>query len=552
VSQDPTLALPQTSWGRVNALVWLDWRLLVNRIRTIARSPRRLIPWVIFLVWLVPSFLTRLTFGGRIRNDPALPALIPQLAPLGVLVPGIALAVLGISVWRASLNAPAAFQSPADARFVIGAGLDSRAVFTWLSLRTARRLITSFALMLVLIQVLYLPWLGFTFLTALAFTVGLATFGAIVFGARMLAFTLQRAAPAVPVGLIGLLLAAAGAAAFLAALVQLTGSATVPASVLALNADLPPGNLMLAAFGGSVAAELVLLAAAVALTVGGIALAGDCYPELWATSSRAMAMRRAMRSRGGLVGFATARRAERPARERQVRATAGDHVPGGALAVFWKEWLAVRRGRGGIELQVGLVMGAIILGAVLGHAFAQGSRIAGVVSGVTVTLLIFWSWSAGVQLGRDLGNPLWWLSNAALWSRLVVWTLARALRFGVPLIAFTEAAVAGTGTYMWLMPIAWLPPLLLCWLSQTVGLAVYALLPSKTDYRLAMTVRMLAVYAIMLPLAFSILPGVLLRNAALLVAMPVGVIAGVIVGTIAFATWRVQGNGMVFAQEERA
>src|SRR5581483_6410384 len=156
VSQNPTLALPQTSWGRVSALVWLDWRLLVNRIRTIARSPRRLIPWVIFLVWLVPSFLTRLTFGGRIRNDPALPALIPQLAPLGVLVPGIALAVLGISVWRASLNAPAAFQSPADARFVIGAGLDSRAVFTWLSLRTARRLITSFALMLVLIQVLYL------------------------------------------------------------------------------------------------------------------------------------------------------------------------------------------------------------------------------------------------------------------------------------------------------------------------------------------------------------------------------------------------------------
>jgi hypothetical protein len=537
--------------ARWSALLWLDWRLLVNRIRTIARSPRRFVPWVIFLFWLLPSFLTRISFGVRVRDQGELPALGSQLAPLGVLLPGLALLILGLSIWRASLNAPAAFQSPADARFVIGAGLDSRAVFTWLSLRTARRLVTSFALMLIVIQVLYLPWLGLSFSGALSFTLAIASFGAIVFGARLLAFSLQRAMPALPIGAIGLVAGGAGAVAFLAALVQLTGSASVPAEALSVNGLLPPGSLMLAAIGGSFSAELTLLALAVFLTAAGIALAGDCYPELWATSSRAMAIRRAMRTRGGLVGYATAVRERRRAADRRVQSQRGAYVPGGAFTVLWKEWLSVLRGRGGIELQLALLAGALILGALLGHTYAQGSRIAGAVAGVTITLLIFWSWAAGVQLGRDLGNPLWWLSGASLWGRLVVWTFARGLRYGVPLLAFTEAALAATGTYAWAMPAAVLPPILLCWMSQTVGLGVYALLPSRTDYRLAMTLRMLTIYAISVPLVITILPGLLLRNPALLFTMPAGVVVGVIIATIAFASWRIQGNGMVFAQEER-
>ena len=540
--------------ARWTALLWLDWHLLVNRVRTAARSPRRFIPWLIFLVWLVPSFITRLTIGGRIRNDPEFPAMAMQVAPLGPLVPGLALAILGLAVWRATNRAPAAFQSPADARFVIGAGFDSRAVFTWLSLRTARQLITSFALMLILLQVLYLPFLGLTVLGALGFTLAAATYGAIVFGAQLLAFTLRHAAPAVPVPALGLAAAVVGGIAFLAALAQLTGTATVPATVLEINAALPPGSGMVQAFGGDFTGEFALLAAAIVLTTAGIALAGDCYPELWATSSRAMAIRRAMRSRGGMFAYAAqarAARAQQRGAERHVQSAPGTRVPAGALVVFWKEWLAVRRGRGGLELQLGLLAAAVVIGVIVGYAIAHGSRIAGVVGGVVVVLTIFSSWAAGVQLGRDLGNPLWWLSSSALSSRLVVWTFARGLRFGVPLAVFTEAAIAADGSYSWALPFALVPPLLLCWMSQTVGLAVYAMLPAKTDYRLAMTLRMLTIYAITLPLAFSVLPGVVLHNAALLFSGPVGVIAIAIAVTIAFANWRIQGNGIVFAQEER-
>jgi hypothetical protein len=133
----------------------------------------------------------------------------------------------------------------------------------------------------------------------------------------------------------------------------------------------------------------------------------------------------------------------------------------------------------------------------------------------------------------------------------VVWTLARGLRFGVPLVVFAESTIAATGAYYWAVPIALVAPVLLCWMSQTVGLAVYALLPSRTDYRLAMTLRMLAIYAVTLPLAFSVAPGLALHNLPLVFAGPVGVAAVAIVVTIAFATWRIQGNGMVFAQEER-
>src|SRR5205085_7878032 len=74
----------------VSALVWLDWTLLVNRVRSIGSHPRRLIPWAIFLVWLVPSLLNRLIlFRGRPAGRGLdMQVFAPLLAPLGDLVPG--------------------------------------------------------------------------------------------------------------------------------------------------------------------------------------------------------------------------------------------------------------------------------------------------------------------------------------------------------------------------------------------------------------------------------------------------------------------------------
>ncbi len=538
------------------ALLWLDWHLLVNRARTIARNPRRMVPWLIFLVWLVPSFTTRILLGRHLPKSPEFTPLAAAIGQLGILVPGLALFAVGLATWRAASSPPAAFQSPADARFVIGAGLDSRAVFTWLSLRTVQRLILTFVVTLVVLQVLYLPWLGLDFTNAITFTVALATFGGVVFGARLLAFTLQRAAPAVPVGALGLLAAVVGVAVSVGALAQLTGSVRLPAFFVSADYALPPGSWMLDAFRGQWLGELELAAAAVALTAAGIALAGDCYPELWATSSRAIAMRRAMRSRsGGAFGYLSSRSRDGGASgrvaERHVQSSSGVLVPAGPLMVLWKEWLTVKRARGGLLLQGGLIAAAVVLGLIIGQALAEGSRLAGLVGAMVGLLAIFWSWAAGAQLARDLGSPLWWLSSAALWSRLVVWTFARGLRFAIPLVVFAECAILGSGSYLWALPIAPIGPILLCWMSQAVGLGVYALLPARTDSRLAMSLRMFAIYGVTVPLALSVIPGLLLHSPVLVLSLPVSVISGVIIGMIAFASWRIQGNGLAFAREER-
>lgn len=537
------------------ALLWLDWRLLVNRVRTIRRNPRRLVPWLVFLVWLVPSWINRIFLGSHLKG--ALPGheLARLFAPVEPLIPGLAVLMLGVIVWRTSGRAPAAFQSPADARFVIGAGLDSRAVFAWLAVRTARRLIVTVALILVLAQVLYLPWLGVPGPRAFAVIIAVGAFGWIVFGAGMFAFNLRRAAPWLPVEGIGAALTLAGALAALLMLSHALGILTLPPALSSLAQALPPGGLLVAASAGDGWALAVLLLLGAGMTAAGIALAGDCYPELWETSSRVFAIRSAIRERGGTFGLVRPRPASgetswRPQRA-TVRSSSGRGFPGGAATVFWKEWLALRRRRGGLRLQALLIFGAVALGILLGLAARRGSAMGLILSANVALLLILWSWVASVQLGRDLGSPLWWLSPEPLWRRLTAWTFARAMRFALPLIVFVEVAIASSGQDLWLLPIAPLPPVVLCWLMQAVGLGGYAVLPARTDYRLALMLRMLAVYVIAVPLAMAWVPGALVHSVVLMAALPMVIALCAGAGLIAFATWRIGGNGLAFAREER-
>ena len=538
----------------MSALLWLDWKLLVNRVRSIRSHPRRLIPWAIFLVWLVPSLLNRLIL---FRARPAgrgldMQVFAPLLAPLGDLVPGLVLLLLGLAVWRASARAPAAFESPADARFVMGAGLDARAVFAWLSLRTVRTIALSVGLVLLFFQVVYLPWFGISGERALLFTMAAATFGMIVFGCRLVAFNVKRAMSWLPIGTLGLLLALTGVALFGATLAGATGLASLPAGLETINRALPPGSWMVNAFAGDVLGEVPLAVLAIVSIALGIALAGDCYPELWETSERVFTLRRALLSRGGMFGQRPAGDQDRHRdRRRAAVSSSSTHIPGGAWTVMWKEWLTIKRGRGGLQLQIGLLAVAVGVGLAVGLAAGRDTGRGQIVAASLALLVVVWSWGASVQLGRDLGNPLWWLADAPLWGRLATWTLARGLRFAAPIIVLLEVAIAASGRYTWLLGLAPLPPLLLCWLMQAVALAGYALLPARSDYRLALTLRTFAVYAILLPLVISMLPGMILHDGVLLVALPALVVTSAIVGLIAFATWRIQGNGLAFAQEER-
>src|SRR5262249_43867659 len=52
---------------------------------------------------------------------------------------------------------------------------------------------------------------------------------------------------------------------------------------------------------------------------------------------------------------------------------------------------------------------------------------------------------------------------------------------------------------------------------------------------------------ILVPLSLAFIPGAVVRNVVVLVGVPVGVVTLGIAGLIAFATWRIGGNGLVFA-----
>jgi hypothetical protein len=88
-------------------------------------------------------------------------------------------------------------------------------------------------------------------------------------------------------------------------------------------------------------------------------------------------------------------------------------------------------------------------------------------------------------------------------------------------------------------------------MTQGVALASYALLPARSDYRLAIMLRMFALYATLLTLAVAAAPGLLLRNPGVMIALPSVVMIAVIAASIVFAAWRIEGNGLMFAREER-
>jgi hypothetical protein len=536
----------------MRALIWLDLAQFRNRMRIIARNPRRLLPWLLVVFWFVPSTITRFMLVGRGAGR-HLAGGGDWLAPLAALVvpvvPGAALLLLGFLVRGAAVRAPAAFQSPADGRFLIGAGIDSRLVMVWVTLRGARRLMLAAAFYLVLLAALYSSWLGLGPAQAIAGALAIACFGSLAMGARLASFTGKRRLPVLPVKLFGDLLIGIGLIALAAAAgAVIERQDRLVAGASAIAAGLPPGAWVVGAFRG----QSIDLAPLVLLTIAccwlGVQLAGDCLPELWESSTRAFDVRRAARS-GGVLG---GRPAGRPRTMPATAPSAGaGPVPGGAWIVAWKEWLALRRGRGGAKVQVAIMALAGLGGIAVGLAAANGQRSQATVAVTQLSFLaVLFGAVVSVRLGRDLRTPLWWLSADPLWSRLAVWTFVRALRLAVPLFLFLEPALLLAGDADWALA-APLLVLLVSWLLAAIGLGAYTVLPAATDYRLTQMLRVVLTYVAMVPLAAAAVPGILLQSTTLAIAVPIPIAVLEMVTLLAFATRRISGNGLAFAREER-
>jgi len=465
--------------AELRALLYLDSRLLLNRLRLIWRDPRRLAPWLVVLAWIGVSRLVRVV-GARGRRSTATYALV--VPALAAFVPGGYLALLGIGVARAATRAPAAFRSPADGRFLVGSRLEPRVVVAWLQARRVVGLmvVSTFNVLLILA---FLPTAEDSSVSVLLLFLAVAGAYVALQTIPMAVFMLGRRLPGVPFGKLGAVLAAVGGASALLALLADAGATPAPAGPSAALLHLPPGEWLRDAYHGQAGpAVLMLLLAATAVLLT-VRLSDDCYPELWESSSRLFTLRRLAREHGGALRRSDVRRAFGHLRRRQAVSASGAWVPPGAAAILWKEWLALRRTPAALAVQAGLTAGAVLVGGIVGLLLVDGDvSLASTFASLAAISLLLVNVYTGLRLGAELRNPVWWLSAASLRERLLAWTLAGTLKQAVPACLGCATALLVVGA----VPVAAVSLVAVpaaTWTLRAAALASYALVPSRTDLR---------------------------------------------------------------------
>lgn len=536
-------------------LAFLDGTVFRHRMRLLVRQPRRLLPWILFLVWMGFAFFSRATAAssGHLR---ALPDGLGAAA--SALVPGLYVGLVGLLVHGASRRAPAALSTPADARFLLGSALRPQAVVFWLQLRQAAMLVRAAALNLFVWSVFLLPRTRVSLESVTSAAAALLLAFTLAYALRLPAFVLARRLPRLPLAGFGAVLAAAGFGLVLLQ-VERAASSTMPllAGIALQRVRVPLGSLVASAIAGSGPALWLLLGLAAAAIALSSSVARDCYPEIWQASSRAFLLRR--RSGGGRRAGLFSNRGPVDStgalglpRHRAIAASSsGRSVPAGAMTLLWKEWLQLRRGPGGLGGALLFGLAAVLAGLLVGRfALHLHGYAAGLIVGAAVYPSAIVSTLGGLQLAADLRRPLWWLSQASLTARLLVFTFATSLRLSVLTVLFLAAAAlaARASLVLWGIPAA----LAGLFMLRGIGLAVYAWLPAARDLRgPGNLLRLLLTLVLLVPTAalgggagtfFASVP------AALFAASVAAALEGW--GLVAVAAARLRGNGMAIALEE--
>lgn len=541
---------PPTLAEGLRTLAYLDLTALKNRFTQLLHAPRRALPWLIFIAWMGFVVWTRLEGAGSQRMP------WREIGPiLGTLIPGAYLVILGLMVHGSVRRAPAALASGADARFLLGSPLPPRLVVFWLQLRQAAALLKSAAVNIVIWSALFAATPGVTASGIAKGGLALLLAFILAFGLRLPAFVLARRRPNL-VSALGVLITLGGAAALLLEVYGALTSAVSPLGPAAWRGiALPLGSTVAAAMAGSGWALLWLFLLATGATLLTARLGDDCYPEIYLSSARLFRLRDARRS-GRRAAPARLRDLEPERGGRRpvdIISSPGQSVPQGALTLLWKEWLGLRRGRGGLRAALLFLLLAAALGAIAGRfALSAGSFSLGVIAGMAIYPAIILSTMAGLRLVEDLRRPIWWLSDASLTGRLAAWSFATSLR-GAVLIAVGLLAAgmsARSAETIWMLPATFTG----LWLLRAVALAVYTLLPTMRDMRgPGNLLRLLLTLVLLTPVTgLGVLAGLALGS------LPAGLLTGAIAalpaiwGLLAFGAARLRGNGMSVARAEQS
>jgi hypothetical protein len=555
----------------LRTLLYLDAHILLNRMRTVARNPLRLIIWLVFLLVIVSSFQARTMMNEAIRSRPVPPPgappfpAFPDPGPImhtaATFLPGIILLVFGIFTISSCRQPLPAFRSAADARFLCGSALPPRLVVIWLVVRVILSLSWRLPLMLTFFLVI-LP-------TSLSLSVsrGLVAFTALLLLTSTLALNLpifigrQRRLGPNP-ALAGWLLTLTGLSAVAVVFVALSpGPPILPPALQSVAVALPPGSWLVGAFEGNVLGLIALAALAIGSLTLTWMVAGDVYPELWLTSARVIVLRRALRRRGPFMTRSDQRQLlseagiAQPSRHRPQTAggaSSGRWVPSGAWTILWKEWLATRRVAGGMRTPTIALLVAVLLGAAVGVLSRNGPEVAGFLVGPVGYIVVFGSLFTAYRMSGDLRKPIWWLSASSLRTRFAVMLIARSLRTAIPISIGLSIASVVSGNIAFLLvgaPIA----AAAIWAINAMGLATYALIPGSADMRgPGGCLRVIALLVMLIPIAIAAAVGGIATQSG------VGSLVATVLTALAegwlllvFAASQLDGNGLAFAQAER-
>jgi hypothetical protein len=554
----------------LRTLFYLDAHILLNRIRTAARNPVRLVLWLLFLLVIVSTLQGRSMMNEAIRSRPGpmpgpgpFPMFLdptPWLHVAATFVPGAILLVSGLFTIGSCRQPLPAFRSAADARFLCGSALPPRLVVLWLVARVILSLSWRLPMTLAFLVVILPASFGISAST------GFGIFFALLLLTSTVALNLpifvsrQRRIGPNP-ALAGWLLLFTGLASLVVVFVAVfPGAPIVPSTLQSLAVSLPPGSWLVGVFEGNGFGLIALAAlAAASLTLTWL-VAGDVYPELWTASARVIVLRRALRRRGPFMTRSDRRQLLReagiaePSRHRRQTAAAssrGRWVPSGAWTILWKEWLATRRLAGGMRVPAIALLLAVVLGAAIGALTRSGFEGASFLLMPLSYFVVFGSIFTASRMGGDLRKPIWWLSASTLRARLVVMLVARSLRITLPIAAgfLTASVVSGNIAFLLMgAPIVGAA----IWAINALALATYAIIPGSSDMRgPGGCLRGIALFIMLIPIAIAAAIGGIATGsgtgslvATVLTALAEGWVL------VLFAASRLDGNGLAFAKAE--
>jgi len=538
----------------LSALLYLEARMMVNRIRQIMRRPSRLILWALFFLWFGSFIFFKMAHGSANEYSTLFPH---KLQLLFVFVPAIYVVILGAQILIGSGRPPAAFAYPADARFLFGSRLPPRLVIFWLQLREA--FFSGSRMVFILLVSAW--WFANSFAGLVSAAITLTSVYIIAFGLRLPSFLTNRRYPQLRLAWLGVALIAVGVGAVAYPLTLAIGLNNVHLSFIARHVpQFPPGTWVVEALGGHLAPLIALVALAAGVVGLGAVAATDAYPELWEASARLYAFR-SLAASGRVFWNREAWRRLRETDPTRVSreptsatSVSGERTPPGSFTILWKDWLALRRAPGGLRWPIVWLVAGAVAGYVAAIAAMDYSLLVVSVALAPVlnTTIVIGS-QATVTLSAEIRRPIWWLSHSELRNRLLVWAASGLMRVAPPLIL--GEIVAGLVMRNWVLVFGAIPITLgLLMLIRAIGLACYVILPGRNDLRgPGFILRLFATYILLIP---PVVTWVVVQN--LTNSILAGAVGGLFFaaaetyGLVFFAALRLEENAMAFAiAEER-